>query len=161
MGDGYDAMVKAAEIEGDAGAIAALAGQAAIGRAVTLASFSDALKTRATVVRQWQLFLESHPVVLLPVSAELPFDMDLDIRDAASYTRVWEAQAPMVGLALTGLPGLALTMDASGERPVGVQILAARFREDLCLAAGAAIESRGPALHMALTGRQSWSAPDT
>ena len=161
MGDGYDAMVKAAEIEGDAGAIAALAGQAAIGRAVTLASFSDALKTRATVVRQWQLFLESHPVVLLPVSAELPFDMDLDIRDAASYTRVWEAQAPMVGLALTGLPGLALTMDASGERPVGVQILAARFREDLCLVAGAAIESRGPALHMALTGRQSWSAPDT
>lgn len=152
MGDGYEAMVEAAEVEGDPGAIAALAGQAAIGRAVTLASFSDALKTRATVIRQWQLFLESHPVVLLPVSAELPFDANLDVRDAASYTRVWDAQAPMIGLALTGLPGLTLTMDVSGERPVGVQILAGRFREDLCLAAGAAIESRGPAIGLALPG---------
>ena len=151
MGDGYEAMVKAAEVEGDPGAIAALVGQSAIGQAVTLTSFSNALKTRATVIREWQLFLERYPVVLLPVSAELPFDANLDVRDAASYTRVWEAQAPMIGLALTGLPGLALTMDVSGERPVGVQILAGRFREDLCLAAGAAIESRGPKIGVALT----------
>ncbi len=151
MGDGYEAMVKAAEVEGDPGAIAALAGQAAIGQGVTLTSFSNALKTRATVIREWQLFLERYSVVLLPVSAELPFDANLDVRDAASYTRVWEAQAPMVGLALTGLPGLALTMDVSGERPVGVQILAGRFREDLCLGAGAAIESRGPKIGVALT----------
>lgn len=149
MGDGYEAMVKAAEVEGDPGAIAALAGQAAIGQAVTLASFSQVLRTRATVTRQWQIFLETYPVLLLPVSAELPFDANLDLQDSDSYKRVWEAQIPMVGLPLTGLPCLTLTMDATGDRPVGIQILAGRFREDLCLAAGYAIERRGPTVEVA------------
>jgi amidase len=31
-----------------------------------------------------------------------------------------------------------------GRTPVGVQLVAGRFREDLCLAAGADIEARGP-----------------
>jgi amidase len=30
-----------------------------------------------------------------------------------------------------------------GNTPVGVQLVAGRFREDLCLAAGEAIEARG------------------
>lgn len=150
MGDGFEAMVQAAQAEGDAGAIAALAGQAAVGKAVTLASFSQALRTRATITRQWQLFLDRYPVVLLPVSAELPFDANLDLRDAASYARVWRAQSTMVALPLTGLPCMTLTMDNSGERPVGVQILAARFREDVCLAAGEAIEHRGAPITPAL-----------
>lgn len=149
IGDGYEAMVKAAEMEGDAGAIVALAGQAAIGQAVTLASFSQVLRTRATVTRQWQIFLETYPVLLLPVSAELPFDANLDLLDSESYKRVWEAQIPMIGLPLTGLPCLTLSMDATGDRPVGIQILAGRFREDLCLAAGSAIERCGSTIEVA------------
>jgi amidase len=149
MGDGYEAMVQAAAQEGDAGAIAALAGQAGIGRSVTLESFSQALRIRATIARAWQLFLEHHPVVLLPVSAQLPFEANLDLRDADAYEQVWNAQVAMVGLPLTGLPCLSLAMGMAGDRPVGVQILAGRFREDLCLAAGEAIESRGPAVAVA------------
>ena len=144
MGDGYEAMLHAAKTDGDAGAIAALSGQEAIGRSMTLPSFSDALKLRATVTRSWQLFLEHFPVVLLPVSAELPFDANLDLRDDASYARCWRAQSTMIGLPITGLPCMSLATGAVDGRPVGVQILAGRFREDLCLAAGAAIESRSP-----------------
>ena len=150
MGDGFEAMLRAAELEGDAGAIAALSGQARIGRAVTLESFSQALRTRATITREWQRFVETHPVVLLPVSAELPFDANLDLRDADSYTRVWDAQSPMIALPLTGLPCLTLTMNDSAQRPVGIQILAARFREDLCLSAAETIEARGNAVTVAL-----------
>jgi amidase len=149
MGDGYDAMLQSAQADGDAGAIAALSGQEAVAKALTLRSYSDALKLRATVTRAWQLFLERYPVVLLPVSAELPFDADLDLRDAASYERCWRAQATMVGLPITGLPCLSLATGAVHDRPVGVQILAGRFREDLCLAAGEAIESRGPQVTVA------------
>lgn len=149
MGDGYDALLQSAQADGDAGAIAALSGQEAVAQALTLRSYSDALKLRATVTRAWQLFLERYPVVLLPVSAELPFDADLDLRDAASYERCWRAQATMVGLPITGLPCLSLATGAVHDRPVGVQILAGRFREDLCLAAGEAIESRGPQVTVA------------
>jgi len=153
MGDGYDAMLRAAQDDGDAGAIAALSGQQAIAKALTLQSYSDALKLRATVTRAWQLFLERYPVVLLPVSAELPFDANLDLRDAASYERCWRAQATMVGLPLTGLPCMSLATGEVDGKPVGVQILAGRFREDLCLAVGEAIESRGPQVRV---GSPDW-----
>ncbi|CPN40518.1 amidase [Bordetella pertussis] len=36
-----------------------------------------------------------------------------------------------------------------GAAPLGVQVVAARFREDLCLAAGADIEARGAPVTLA------------
>lgn len=158
MGDGYDALVQAAEREGDPGAIAALAGQAELARRVGLAEFSDALVRRATLARAWQRFLAEHySAVLLPNSAELPFEDDLDLKDAASYQRVWTAQMPQIALPLTGLPALTLTTGLlrrevnglSGNVPVGIQIVAGRMREDVCLAVGEAIEARSAPLPIA------------
>jgi amidase len=143
MGDGYDALAKAAEAEGDPGAIAALAGQAEAARAIGIPEFSSALSRRLGIARAWQLFLERYPVVLLPVSSELPFPNDLDLQGPEAYERVWRAQLPMIALPVTGLPALTVTTGMVGRTPVGVQLVAGRFREDLCLAAGAAIEARG------------------
>ena len=120
-----------------------LAGQAQRVQAMQLSDFSTALSRRLGIARAWQLFLEQHPVVLLPVSAELPFENDLDLQGPAAYERVWEAQLTMIALPLTGLPALTVSTSLVGRTPVGVQIVAGRFREDLCLAAGAAIEARG------------------
>jgi amidase len=150
MGDGYEALVRAAGAEGDPGAIAALQGQASVAHGLTGERLSAILRERATVTRAWQVFLERCPVVLLPVSAELPFDAHLDLRDDASYRRVWSAQVTMVGLPFAGLPCLSLAMPSAAERPVGVQIVAGRYREDLCLAAAEAIESRSEKLQVAL-----------
>ena len=143
MGDGYEAMVRAAEREGDPGAITALAGQADIARGLSVEQLSTALVRRATITRQWQLFLERYPVVLMPASAELPFPAELDLQGPEAYARVWAAQMTMIALPLTGLPSFVVSTGMSGSSPVGVQIVAGRFREDLCLAAGEAIEARG------------------
>ena len=144
MGDGYQGMVDAAQREGDAGAIAALAGQAARLREMKIGDLSSALSRRLGIARAWQLFLaERYPVVLLPVSGELPFEIDLDLQGEAAYERVWKAQLTMIALPLTGLPALTVSTSLAGRTPVGVQIVAGRFREDLCLAAGAAIEAGG------------------
>ncbi|WP_213958693.1 amidase family protein [Variovorax sp. dw_954] len=143
MGDGYEAMVKAAEREGDAGATTALAGQAHIARDISAAQLSAALVNRATITRQWQVFLARYPVVLLPVCAELPFTANLDLQGDEAYARVWQSQLTMIGLPLTGLPALTVSTGMVGNCPVGVQLVAGRFREDLCLAAGEAIEARG------------------
>ncbi|RZA30474.1 MAG: amidase [Proteobacteria bacterium] len=141
LGDGYAGMEAAAIKENDPGALAALAGHKALAESIDLAAISHALLRRATLLRIWQLFFVNYPVVLLPVSAELPFADGLDLKDEDSYRRVWTAQMPQIGLPLLGLPALTVTTGMQGKTPVGVQLVAGRFREDLCLAAGRDIES--------------------
>lgn len=150
MGDDYAGQVAMAEREGDPGAIAALAGQKAIGESVGLPEYANALTERATITRQWMQFLQRYSVVLLPPSAELPFEDQLDLRSPADYVRVWNAQLPMIALPLTGLPALCLcTGLLADQTPVGIQIVAARFREDLCLDAAESIEARSAPLALA------------
>jgi amidase len=146
LADGFAGKLADAEKEGDPGALTVLRAHEALGRSVDLASLSSVLTRRATLIRQWQLFLERYPVVLMPVSGELPFENGLDLRDADSFQRVWRAQTPQIGIPFLGLPALAVTTGFQGQTPVGVQVVSARFREDLCLAAGAAIEAGGEPL---------------
>ena len=82
-------------------------------------------------------------MLLLPVSAELPFPDGLDLEGEAGFWRVWKAQLVLRGLPAMGLPGLTVSTNLIGSTPVGVQIVAGHFREDLCLLAGKAIEARG------------------
>lgn len=149
MADGYDAMVEAARKEGDRGAQVALEGQRESVAGMDMAGFSAVLTRRATLTRLWELFLTEYPVLLLPVSAELPFSDNLDLEGEAAYRRVWRAQMTQIGLPFMGLPGLTVAMGSAGDSPVGVQVVAGRYREDLCLAAGAVIEAGGPAVGIA------------
>ncbi len=145
LADGYEAMVAAAEKEGDRGALVALAGQRDKAAGADLASFSATLTRRATLTRLWELFFAEYPVLLLPVSAELPFPDKLDLQGDAAYARVWRAQMTQIGVPFMGLPGLSVAMGSAmseaGASPVGVQVLAGRYREDLCLDAGEIIEA--------------------
>ncbi len=104
---------------------------------------SKTLARRATLTREWIVFLEKYPVLLMPVSGELPFPDHLDRKDEASFARVWHAQMPQIGIPCMGLPGLTVTTGLVGRIPVGVQLVAGRYREDLLLAAGEAIEAGG------------------
>jgi amidase len=143
LGDGYAAMLEAAEREGDPGALACLRGNRDKVQPFDMAAFSKALARRATLTREWQLLFETYAVLLMPVSGELPFPDGLDLRDDASFARVWRAQMPQVGIPFMGLPALTVSTGLVGRVPVGVQIVSGRFREDLCLSAGEAIEALG------------------
>ncbi len=143
MGDGHQAKLEKALAEGDAGAIQALQGQARRVAQMTVRDFGHALTRRLELMRSWQRFLADWPVVLLPVSSELPFPDDLDLQGEAGYERVWEAQIPLIGTAFVGLPGLALNTGRAGRVPVGIQIISSRFREDMCLQAARDIEQTG------------------
>ncbi len=143
LGDGFEAQLAAAEREGDPGALACLRGNKSKVFPFDVAAFSKALTRRATLSREWLLFLEKYPVLLLPVSAELPFPDSLDLRDEASFARVWRAQLPQIAIPFMGLPALTVSTGLVGRVPVGVQLVAGRYREDLCLLAGEAIEVGG------------------
>ena len=143
IGDGYEAQLDAAEREGDPGALACLRGNRAKVFPFDVSTLSRVLTRRATLAREWLLFLETYSVVLMPVSGELPFPDGLDLRDDASFARVWRAQLTQIAIPFMGLPALTVSTGLVGRLPVGVQVVSGRFREDLCLLAGEAIEAGG------------------
>ena len=143
LGDGYEAQLAAAEREGDPGALACLRGNRAKVFPFDAATFSQALTRRATLMREWLQFFETYAVLLMPVSGELPFPDGLDMRDEASFARVWRAQLTQIAIPFMGLPGLTVSTGLVGRVPVGVQVVSGRYREDLCLLAGEAIEAAG------------------
>lgn len=87
--------------------------------------------------------MAAYSALLIPVSGEAPFPDDLDLKDSASYQRVWRAQVTQVGLPFMGLPGLAVATGMNGTVPIGVQLVASRYREDLLLDVGEEIAKRG------------------
>jgi amidase len=143
LGDNYQAQLDAAEREGDPGALACLRGNKPKVFPFDAAAFSKALTRRATLTREWLQFFETYSVLLMPVSAELPFPDGLDLRDDASFTRVWRAQLPQIAIPFMGLPALTVSTGSVGRVPVGVQVVSGRYREDLCLLAGESIEAGG------------------
>ena len=143
LGDGYEAQLEMAEREGDPGALACLRGNRAKVFPFDGAALSRALTRRATLTREWLALFEKYAVLLMPVSGELPFPDQLDRKDDASFARVWHAQMPQIAIPFMGLPGLTVSTGLVGRVPVGVQIVSGRYREDLCLAAGEAIEAGG------------------
>ena len=91
----------------------------------------------------WGQSFQDHPVVLSPVCCERPWVIGEDI------TRVGEIAAAMrmvVPVNILGLPSCAVPVGADEGLPQGVQLIGARFREDLLLDAAQAIEDRAPVL---------------
>ncbi|OXI83368.1 amidase [Burkholderia sp. AU31652] len=143
LGDGFDALTNAVVKDGDPGAAAVVEAVRGKVRDLPADVISRALVRRTTLTRQWRLFLDEYAVLLLPVSSELPFPDDLDRQGQDGFDRVWEAQLTLRALPAMGLPGLAVTTALVNGVPVGVQVVAAHHREDLCLLAGRDIEARG------------------
>ena len=107
----------------------------------------DAMQARVGFLREWQVFLDRHPVLICPISAEPPFPDLLDLED---FPRVMEAQLTQVGLPLMGLPGMSVftgfAQSDMGRVPMGAQLIGGRYREDILLDAAEAIEARGEAI---------------
>ncbi|MHB0773976.1 amidase family protein [Bradyrhizobium sp. 1.29L] len=141
LGNGYEAQLADAEREGDPGALACLRGIRTKVFPFDATTYLTALSRRATLTREWLQFFEKYAVLLVPVSAELPFADNLDLKGEAAFERVWRAQLTQIAIPFMGLPALSVPTGLVGRTPTGVQIISERYREDLCLLAGEAIEA--------------------
>lgn len=103
---------------------------------IDLHGLMDTLKSRARLTRLWRTFLADWPLVLCPVSGELPFADHRDVASEADFDAVLQAQLPMIAPPFMGLPGLTVTTGKHRHIPMGVQLIADQFREDLLLQAG-------------------------
>ena len=106
----------------------------------------EVLQIRASLTRQWREFLQKYPVVLCPVSGQLPFKDLLDLQTQTDFDEIIEAQMLQIGLPFMGLPCLSVATGKAGDLPVGVQLIASHFREDLLLDLGEIIGETIPAV---------------
>lgn len=114
-----------------------------------LDEFMDALQKRVTLLREWSLFLDDYPVLICPVSGEVPFpDLD-DVVSPDRFDEIMEAQLTQVGLPLMSLPGLSVFTGMEEGIPVGAQLIGGRYKEDVLLQAAAEIEARSPKIQIA------------
>jgi amidase len=97
---------------------------------------------RLGILRAWQLFQERYPIIVLPVSAQLPFRFGQDQEGEAVVRALLDAQRPLLAIPALGFPSLAVPTGITAQGPVGVQVVAGRFREDICFAAAEVIEAR-------------------
>ncbi len=104
--------------------------------------YMKALAERARLVREWTAYLDRVPLVLAPVSTEPAYALGFDLESAARTAEVWRECATLMAIPVLGLPAAVVPVGVADGLPIGVQLIGARFREDLCLDAAAAIEAR-------------------
>ncbi|HEY0297267.1 MAG TPA: amidase [Bordetella sp.] len=114
--------------------------------ALDFEGYIQGLGRRHALAREWNLLLRDHPLLLLPLSFRRPVAVDHDQGGAAQMHRFLQDQHPLLAVALLGLPALSLPAGEADGVPVGVQLVAGRFREDVLIRAAQAIE---PAQHFA------------
>ena len=105
-----------------------------------LDGFLDLLQARAALTRQWMQFMDNYSIVLIPVSATLPFKDNLDVESPQAFEQVLEAQLTQIGLPFMGVPSIAVNTGSANGIPIGVQMVASRYREDMLLSAARDIE---------------------
>lgn len=111
---------------------------------VDAAGLLTALRDRATLIREWQRFLSATPVLLCPNSGERPFDQQADVSSEARFEEIMQAQLTQLAIPALGLPGLSVPTGMAGDRPMGVQLIAGRYREDILLAAARDLAAAHP-----------------
>lgn len=110
-----------------------------------LAGYMQAFVERDQLLARWQMFLEDYPIVVMPSSVERPVPAGIDVQGPEGARRMIEAIYFQLTLPALGLPGLAVPIGMDGDLPMGVQLAAARWREDLLLEAAEVIEAhQGP-----------------
>ncbi len=107
-----------------------------------LDAYLKSLGERSKHVRDWMLFFERYPLVVGPVSTEPPFAVGFDVESFERTREVLRAQRLLVAVNLLGLPAVSVPTGGWGGLPLGVQVIGARYREDLCLDAAEVIEAQ-------------------
>jgi len=121
----------------------AWAGIKAKANTLDLAGWMRATAARNGHIRAWQLLFEDYPVVLAPTTVQ-PTPGPRDDVISAERTReiFWNDLRFISSINVLGLPGAVVPVALHDGKPIGVQLIAGRYREDLALDAAAAIEQR-------------------
>jgi amidase len=116
-------------------------------------AYMRAIALRSRLVRDWLVFLESWPVILAPAAVQPTPAPGADLGEPAVARKIFSNDLRWISaLNVLGLPVAVTPIGLARGNPVGAQLIASRYREDLCLEAAAAIEAR-----LGVLAKQLWA----
>lgn len=105
-------------------------------------TFMKALLDRDMVIRAWNAFYELHPLVITPMVSIPTIERGFDVKYSDSGTQFDTFGRWGINLSALGMPALAFPVGFHDGAPLGVQVTAHAWREDLLFEAGRALEDR-------------------
>lgn len=121
-----------------------------------MVGWMNATAARSSHIRAWQMFFEDYPVVLAPTSVQPTPGPRADTESPERTREIfWNDLRFISAINVLGLPGAVVPVALHDGKPVGVQLIAGRYREDLALDAAATIEKR-----VGMLVRELWSRAD-
>ncbi len=103
--------------------------------------FMRAHMMRDQIVRGWNEFFATYPLVILPGFADPMMGRNQDRKGGDSMLKVAELARYMLNIPALGIPAMSFPMGKHNNAPIGVQIASHAWREDLIIEAGYAVEN--------------------
>jgi amidase len=123
--------------------VGALEGILSLAEILDAEGYMKAVAYRSRLLRQWLAMLEDWPVILAPVSVKPTPAFDADLQGLAAVQALFRNDLRFnAAVSVLGLPVATTPVGFAAGNPIGVQLIGSRYREDVCLDAAAAIESR-------------------
>jgi amidase len=97
--------------------------------------------SRQSLLRAWGEFQQEYPLIVAPISTDVPFEVGADLT-AAGVAEIHRALRMALAISALGLPAVAIPVGIIDGLPQAVQVIGPRYREDLCLDAAQALEDR-------------------
>jgi amidase len=126
-----------------------------IGELLDLAGYRTGLADKTRMMRAWNLFLDSHPLILTPFLMRPTYPWNYDALGLAQTRDLFDSAIYSYGINYLGLPAGVVPVDLIDGLPAGVQVVGRRFREDTILDAMAVIEQRAGSLVKRLWEREA------
>jgi amidase len=117
-----------------------------IGKTLDLDDYRAGLADRTRMMRAWNVFLDSYPLVLTPFLMRPMYRWNYDALGYAQTKDLFDAAVYSYGINYLGLPAGFVPVDLLEDLPAGVQLVGRRFREDVILDAMAEIEQSAGSL---------------
>jgi amidase len=105
-----------------------------------LAVLHQAIIQRDSILRSWAAFFDRYPLIIAPAFTRMSMAPNEDLRGPETLIGLMDGCRYLFGLSALGLPSLAMPIVHDHNRLHGVQIIARRWQDHLCLDAGAVIE---------------------
>ncbi len=111
----------------------------------SIEKFMDSLQHRARISREWNKFFDQYPIILCPITGDIPFPDLKDLESEESFDLVFDSMLPLIAPPYMGLPGLSFATSQTEQKiPLGVQFISRKFREDLLLNVAYDLEKHYP-----------------